>query len=194
MVSSTATLFSRQGVEGTSLTDIIAASGAPRGSIYHHFPGGKAQLAEEAVTWAGERIVADAAAALAADDPVAAIAILERQWSAMLSASDFRAGCTVLAATLEGERDSALAATAAGVFGDWAALLAAALIRRGVGPDRAHRIATLVIAALEGAIVLCRAQRSLAPLESVAAELTATIAEAVDGSVGEAAGGAGRTR
>src|SRR3712207_8589123 len=52
------TLFrsSERGVQGTSFADVLEHSGAPRGSIYHHFGGGKTQLAEEATRWAGEYI------------------------------------------------------------------------------------------------------------------------------------------
>lgn len=73
MVQSAALLFRERGVLGTSFNDVIEHSGAPRGSIYHHFKGGKTQLAEEATRWAGEFIVAGTVAALAEDDPLAAL-------------------------------------------------------------------------------------------------------------------------
>src|SRR3954454_24864343 len=105
MIESAAVLFRERGVQGTSFSDVLAHSGAPRGSIYHHFGGGKAQLAEEATRWAGEFIVAGTTAALAQHDPVAAIAVFRAQWAKILRDSDFAAGCTMVAATLEGDRE-----------------------------------------------------------------------------------------
>src|SRR3954466_1537438 len=105
MIRSAAVLFRERGVRGTSLADVVEHSGAPRGSIYHHFEGGKTQLAEEATRWAGEFIVRGTAAALADHDPVEAIGVLGRQWGEILRGSGFEAGCTVVAATLEGERE-----------------------------------------------------------------------------------------
>src|SRR3712207_9442660 len=101
------TLFrsSERGVQGTSFADVLEHSGAPRGSIYHHFHGGKTQLAEEATRWAGEFILARTAAALAEHETVEVIAILREQWSDILRGSDFQAGCTIVAATLEAHRE-----------------------------------------------------------------------------------------
>src|SRR4051812_40625090 len=93
MIESAALLFRQRGIHGTSFSDVLEHSGAPRGSIYHHFRGGKTQLAEEATRWAGEFIVAGAVAALEEDDPVAAIDAFRRQWTALLRRSDFAAGC-----------------------------------------------------------------------------------------------------
>src|SRR3954454_8417894 len=101
MIASAALLFRRRGIEGTSFSDVLDHSGAPRGSIYHHFRGGKTQLAEEATRWAGEFIVAGAVAALADDDPVGAIDTFREQWTRILRRSDFAAGCVIVAATLE---------------------------------------------------------------------------------------------
>src|ERR687895_2392963 len=84
MIQSAVVLFRERGVEGTSFSDVLEHSGAPRGSIYHHFPGGKAQLAEEATRYAGELIAAGLAAALREDDPVAATGQFVEAWSAVL--------------------------------------------------------------------------------------------------------------
>src|SRR3954464_11911413 len=104
MIRSAATLFREHGVQGTSFADVVRHSGAPRGSIYHHFQGGKTQLAEEATRWAGEFIVASTVAALAEQDPVEAIATFRQWWSRLLERSDYAAGCVVVAAALEGDR------------------------------------------------------------------------------------------
>src|SRR5437868_9939475 len=89
MIESAAVLFRERGVQGTSFADVLEHSGAPRGSIYHHFPGGKAQLAEETTRWAGDYIVRGTLAALAAGDPVAALAALRKDWARTLERSGF---------------------------------------------------------------------------------------------------------
>src|SRR3954452_1335068 len=81
MIESAAVLFRERGVQGTSFSDALTHSGAPRGSIYHHFQGGKTQLAEETTRWAGEFIVAGAVAALADGDPAGAIDTFREQWT-----------------------------------------------------------------------------------------------------------------
>lgn len=181
MIRSAAMLMRERGVEATSFTDVLEHSGAPRGSIYHHFPGGKSQLVEEATRYAGDFLAAGLAAALKADDPVAAVRAFNAGWHATLAESDFAAGCPIVAAALDGNRSPAAREAAAASFARWEDLLAAAIERRGLGPDRARSLAVLIIASVEGAIVLSRAQRSAAPLERVSAELEQLLAAAVPG-------------
>src|SRR4051812_41090237 len=160
MVQSAAVLFRERGVQGTSFSDVLAHSGAPRGSIYHHFEGGKAQLAEEATRWAGEFIVAGTVAALAENDPALAIDSFRRRWTKILRASDFTAGCPIVAATLEGDREPAVRDAAGRAFSAWEGALCGAFRERGVPPARSRSVATLLIASIEGAIVVARAQRT----------------------------------
>jgi TetR/AcrR family transcriptional repressor of lmrAB and yxaGH operons len=180
MIQSAALLFRERGIQGTSFSDVLAHSGAPRGSIYHHFHGGKTQLAEEATRWAGEFIVAGTVAALAENDPVRAIDTFRRQWTAILRDSDFAAGCPVVAAALEGDRAPTVRDAAGRAFSEWEKALANALRTRGVTAARARSIATLLIAAIEGAIVLARAQQTTRPLGRVSEELQSVVAEALD--------------
>jgi AcrR family transcriptional regulator len=179
MIRSAAVLFRERGVYGTSLSDVVEHSSAPRGSIYHWFPGGKAQLAEEATRYSGEFIAGGIAAALEEDDPVAAVRAFAALWQEILSDSDFSAGCPIVSATLEGDRAPAARDAAGAAFARWQELLADAFGRRGVAPARAKSLATLAIAAVEGAIVISRAQRSSAPLERVADELETIVAESI---------------
>jgi TetR/AcrR family transcriptional repressor of lmrAB and yxaGH operons len=181
MIWSAALLMRKHGVEGTSFSDVIEQSGAPRGSIYHHFPGGKAQLIEEATRYAGEFIASGLAAALAEDDPVHAIREFVAGWTGLLRRSDFTAGCPVVAASLEGARTPGARDAAASAFTRWEDILAQALAPHTSDAARARSIATLVISAIEGAVVLVRAQQSSEPLERVGEELerllTAALAE-----------------
>jgi TetR/AcrR family transcriptional regulator, lmrAB and yxaGH operons repressor len=175
MIRSAALLIRERGVQGTSFADVLDHSGAPRGSIYHHFGGGKTELAEEAVRWAGDYIVAGTVVALAERDPIDAIALIRRQWSKVLRDSDFRAGCPIVAATLEGQREPTVHAAAAEVFESWEVALADAFRGHGIPAPRARSLATLLVASIEGAIVLARAQRSTRPLERVADEMQGAV-------------------
>ena len=169
MIQSAALLFRERGVEGTSFSDVIEHSGAPRGSIYHHFPDGKAQLVEETTRYAGDFIAGGLAAALEQKDPGTALKRFAEVWRVGLADSDFEAGCPVVAATLEGSPGAREAAAEA--FDRWEGLLADAFVRQGVERDRARSQATLAVAAIEGAVVLARAKRSTEPLDRVAQEL-----------------------
>lgn len=182
MIVSAALLMRERGVEATSFSAVLAHSGAPRGSIYHHFPGGKAQLVEEATRYGGDFIAAGLAAALAEEDPVGAVQRFCQSWRKVLSESDFAAGCPVVAATLEGERTPAAREAAGAAFERWEELLMEAFERHGIAAARAASLATLAIAAIEGAIVVARAQRSSAPLERVTGELEQLTATALAGA------------
>jgi len=180
MIESAALLFSERGVQGTSFTDVLAHSGAPRGSVYHHFSGGKTQLVEDATRWAGEFTIAGAVAAVERRDPLAAVGSFRRYWSKILRASDFGAGCPVATAALEGSHQPTARDIAGEVFADWQMVIADALRRGGLPAARARSIAALLLASIEGAIILCRAQRSLRPLERVCDELELVMTSALE--------------
>ena len=182
MIVSATLLMRERGVEATSFRDVIARSGAPRGSIYHHFPGGKAELIEAATRYAGEFTAAGLVAALADDDPLAAVRMFTETWTELLEDSDFGEGCPVVAAALEGAGTAARAA-AAEAFAAWEGLITDALLRQlgEAHRARAESLATLVIASIEGAVVLARAQRRVEPLRRVAAELERALRDALTG-------------
>lgn len=172
MIASAALLLREQGLTGTSLGDVLEHSGAPRGSIYHHFPGGKVELVEAAVGSAGRFIEATLERAARSGDPVAALHLFTAAWRQTLEASDFRAGCPIVAVAVEAQDDAPqLAAAAAAVFEAWRAVLVRLLVSSGVAHRRADTIATTMVAAIEGAIVLCRARRDAQPLDDVGREL-----------------------
>jgi AcrR family transcriptional regulator len=175
MVRSAALLFGERGFAGAGLRDVVAHSSAPRGSIYHHFPGGKAQLAQEAVG-----LASDAATGTleSTPDPVAALHACLDDWRRRLEASDFHAGSTIAAvattpADVSGTREAAAAA-----YARWTDTFANVLRENGVRRKKAARLATLASAAIEGAVVLCRARRDTTPLDDVGRELEVAIAGA----------------
>lgn len=179
MVRSAAVLLRERGYAGTGFRDVIAHSEAPWGSIYHHFPGGKAQLAEEAVRYAGD-LVAQLIEHSPPDDPVTTLRDFVSIWKQGLEASDFRAGCPVVAVATEAPADQpALGEAASHAFASWEQALAATLRRAGVASARARRLATITVAAIEGAIVICRARRTTGPLDDVGKELELVIKDAL---------------
>jgi AcrR family transcriptional regulator len=173
MIRSALILMGQQGVEATSFSQVLEHSGAPRGSIYHYFPGGKSELLEEATRYAGRMLVEVLRRAAAEnDDPVEALSAVGHFWRTNLADSDFAAGCPVVAAALEGDHGSSGARRAATeAFELWQQLYTEMLERAGVLPERAKSLGATAIAAVEGAVILSRAQGSNQPLEAVLDEV-----------------------
>lgn len=172
MLTTASELFRERGIAGTALMDIIDRSGAARGSIYHFFPGGKAQLAVEATERAGREFGAMITQAVAANGPVAAVGLFVDYFRQQLLDTDFQAGCPVAAAAMENGETLAARNAAGESYVAWEAGLATALWQHGVSQQRAATVATLAISAIEGALILSRAQRDLGPLDRVKVELT----------------------
>jgi len=175
MVQSAALLMREHGVENTSFSQVLAHSGAPRGSIYHYFPGGKAQLIEEATRWAGEFVAQAMVRGLESGDPLAILDAWPRFWGEVLRTSDFAAGCPIAAASM----DPAARVTSGEVFRRWQEVFAGGLAERGVPADRAASLATMAFAGIEGAVILARAERSLEPIDRTVAELRRMVEEAL---------------
>lgn len=177
MLHSAADMLRERGAAGVTIDGVLARSGAPRGSVYHHFPAGRSQLVREALNFAGDEITAriDEAA------DVSAIALLRQfveMWREKLIASDYTAGCPVLAAAIGAgpvgsgaEVQADLGTVAGDIFRRWSDASKQAYARAGFGDTEASALAHTTIAALEGAVVLCRSTRSLEPLEDVARQI-----------------------
>ncbi|MFI2780852.1 TetR/AcrR family transcriptional regulator [Streptomyces sp. ALB3] len=172
MILSAAALLREYGASATSIDRVLAHSGAPRGSVYHHFPGGRAQLIDEAVALAGDFIAGLIDAAVRADDPVEAVDAFFVLWRDRLVESGFRAGCPIVAVAVETNDEAPrLARSAAAVFLRWQEALTALLVRHGLPEERSRRLGAFIIAAVEGAVIMCRAERSTAPIDAAAAEI-----------------------
>ena len=167
-------LLSRQGYAATGLNQLVAESGSPKGSIYHFFPGGKEQIAAEAVTRAG--VEAAAATSLAfANTATAAEAVdaIVGWLGGQLRDSDFRYGCSIAATALQVDAGSErLRLACADAFTTWLDALSDGLTDAGWAPGEARSRATVALASIEGALVLSRAQRSLWPLDHVRRQLS----------------------
>ncbi|MGW9213240.1 TetR/AcrR family transcriptional regulator [Embleya sp. NPDC055664] len=175
IVFSAAQLIRRDGVTGTGVRDVVEHAHAPRGSLRHYFPGGKEQLVNEAVAWAGryaERRIARFLAEIPEPLPSLLFAAMVGQWVDEFETAGFTGGCPLVAATVDCSQtaDSTRTAVAA-AFARWNRPVAAALADMGVPGARTEALATLTISALEGAILIARAERDVRALTTVAREL-----------------------
>ncbi|MFG3475746.1 TetR/AcrR family transcriptional regulator [Streptomyces sp. NPDC047980] len=175
MVFSAAQLIRRDGVTATGMRDVAAHAAAPRGSLQHYFPGGKEQLVNEAVAWAGRYAAGRVdrfLAGMAHPTPGGLFAAMVRQWTDEYEKHGFDTGCPVAAATVDCTASTESTRTAAAdAFACWNRPLARALGTMGVPAGRTEALATLMIGALEGAILIARAERDVRALTCVAREL-----------------------
>ncbi|OBH17031.1 TetR/AcrR family transcriptional regulator [Mycobacterium sp. E3247] len=171
MVVSAALLIRERGAHATAISDVLEHSGAPRGSAYHYFPGGRTQLLCEAVDYAGEHVAAIIAEARSGPE---LIDTLIDKYRRQLLDTDYQAGCPVVAVSVEAgeeERMAPVVERAASVFDRWNELIAQRFVADGIPRERAADLAVLATTALEGAIVLARVRRDLTPLDIVHRQL-----------------------
>jgi TetR/AcrR family transcriptional repressor of lmrAB and yxaGH operons len=169
-IAATARLLCRQGYAATGLTEVLELSGAPKGSFYFHFPGGKEQLATEAIQsadgYVGHMIQNTLDMSPSPEEAVRGLALLFAGW---LERSGFVEGCPVTTVTLETEPDSgALADACAASFRNWEGSMSRYLETSGYGSDRSAKLANLIMCSLEGAFVLSRSQMSSKPFTDAA--------------------------
>jgi TetR/AcrR family transcriptional repressor of lmrAB and yxaGH operons len=166
-------LLQRQGYHGTGLNELLERSGAPRGSLYHYFPGGKEQIGAEAIARAGDQVAAAIDHLLRTKPTVAeAVDALAGLLAAGLEASAFERGCPVATTALEVTlRSEPIRAAVQASFDRWLAPLREGLQEAGFAPDEAARRADLTIAALEGALVLARARQNADVLREAGRQL-----------------------
>jgi TetR/AcrR family transcriptional regulator, lmrAB and yxaGH operons repressor len=172
MVTSAALLLREHGVGRTSFAKVLEHSDAPRGSLGHHFPGGKREMVAGAVRWAGG--VASTAmrhSVERGDTPAELFAMVCGVYRRALVDSDFAAGCPVGNVAQEAHDDEPLRAAANEVFDDWRSILGASLTAAGHTAAGATDLAELCIAGLEGALMLARVQRSPDPIDRVQGQL-----------------------
>lgn len=179
-------LFRRKGYALTPLNEIVALSGAPKSSLYHYFPRGKASIAEAAVTQA----TANLAATLqdlqhrhpTAGGVVRAYGDLLAEW---MTRAGFSAGnsiaTTLLAMT---PADKAVMRAGRKSYALWREVITPRLIAQGCSAERADRLTDLVISALDGAVTLSRIERSATVIQQTARELQALLDSAVTGPGG----------
>ena len=170
-------LFRAQGYSGTGLKQLAQEAEAPWSSIYHFFPGGKQQLGAEVVRCAADRYAALLAKAFAGcSDPADAVAAIFKAEARILNESDFRNGCPVASVTLDvASTVEELRVPCAEAFDLWIDTIAQGLGAPGLAAKEARALASYVLASLEGAIVLSRAEKRVGPLERTATFVVQTV-------------------
>jgi TetR/AcrR family transcriptional repressor of lmrAB and yxaGH operons len=171
MIVTTSKLLERQGFHGTGLKQVLEEAGAPKGSMYFHFPGGKTQLAAEAIAAAADRVdralrTHEGGTALAAVDGYVARMV---EW---LEATDFQGGCPIATTALEvGASTPELGDACSAAFDRLTSRVAGWLEADGFDADRARDRSKLVYWAIEGALIFSKVDRSTEPLRRLRAEL-----------------------
>jgi TetR/AcrR family transcriptional repressor of lmrAB and yxaGH operons len=165
-LAAAARLLRQQGYHGTALHDILAAAGSPRGSLYFHFPRGKEEIGEAALTLAGEAVrQAIARAAESSENAEVFLIRIARGMAADLAKSGYREGCPIATTALETSAQSdALGAATRTAFQTWEAEIKRGLERFSLASSDADLIATTALSQLEGALLLARTYRSLTPM------------------------------
>ncbi|OKH72275.1 TetR family transcriptional regulator [Mycobacterium sp. SWH-M3] len=171
MLVSAVEVLRERGAAGVTIDEVLTRSGAPRGSVYHHFPGGRHQILTEALLFAGDSIgsLIDESAQ---DGGLALVRRFVTFWENLLADSDYTAGCPVVAAAIGAADDEPQLSSIAGdIFGRWRESLGRAFAADGFEESDAESLAVMCISALEGAVVLCRSSRSTNALREVALQL-----------------------
>ncbi len=167
MVESAAVLLGAHGVTATSFSEVLAHSGAPRGSIYYYFPGGKAQLVRDSVEWTADQVLSYQRAC-PSRTPAGALTHFVDFFRRSVVSSHCRAGCPIAAVAIGSlSPEVALQSAVRAGFRSWTDLLTSQLVDRGLRRPRARALATVTVSAVEGALILCRAEGRVAPLDAV---------------------------
>jgi AcrR family transcriptional regulator len=174
-------LFRRQGLTGTGIKQILDEAGAPFGSLYHHFPGGKAQLAAETVSRAGAHYGELVAQKLLAEpDIVSGLRAAFRDAGATLETTDYTDACPIETVALEvASTNTALRVATAEVFDSWLDALGALLVREGLDEATARSLALTIVSALEGAFILARTARTTDALEACGTAMASLVETAL---------------
>jgi AcrR family transcriptional regulator len=189
MVAGAVDLIRRRGVNATSMREVVRHTDTPRGSIGHHFPGGKQELIEDAVTHAGQEVSGPLEQLVNEHGAVAGLRAFIELWRNVLESSRYEAGCPVLAVAVEQylsddgtpntNVQEKLLKLARQIFDSWQRILSTSLRKEGISQARARRLAALVVASVEGTVALCRAARSSQPLNDVQLELELALSSAI---------------
>lgn len=181
IIQTTCDLIELQGYHATGLNQIIKESGSPKGSLYYHFPGGKEELAVEAIRLVGGVVHARIQENLAQiENPADAVRTFIMNVAYHVELSGFRAGGPITIIALETASTSVvLRQECERIYSGWQAVFAEKLAAGGIKQERTRSLATLIISAIEGGIILCRTERSRIPLESAAQELALLIQSAL---------------
>ena len=179
IVRSAADLVRERGVHGVGLREIVAHAGVSRGFLQRYFPGGKTQLIIEALNVAGSEVLGETESRLATAETLAdAMDAIFAPWRRVLLESDFTMGCPIAATVIDASRDDALRQHAGVLLDQWRDSVRTALVKYGADKSSAEDDASVLLAALEGALILSRANQSIQPLDAAQRFFTSSLAPA----------------
>ena len=179
IVRSAAALVRERGVHGVGLREIVAHAGGPRGSLQRYFPGGKTQLITEALNLAGAEVLdATESGLLTAATLADAIDAIFAPWRNVLLESNFTMGCPLAATVIDASGDDRLREEARALLDQWRDSVHAALVKFGANKSTAADDASVLLSALEGALILSRAHQNTQPLDTVQRFFTTTLTQA----------------
>jgi AcrR family transcriptional regulator len=170
MVVSAASLIASRGLTATSFAEVLGDSGAPRGSIYHHFPNGKDQLSYEALELVSERLLAHVRDG-ASETPEQVLSNFIDIWRRVVVASNGSTGCAVAGVAVDTTGNPIVMAHVRDIFRRWTNEVAHQLERTGMSTAQSSSVARTALASMEGSLILCRAEGSVEPLNDVATQL-----------------------
>lgn len=152
-----------------STREVLARTGAPRGSVYHYFPRGRTELIELAIDHS-QHWMRDQIDAIQAETPEDVVIGYIDIWRRVVEATDFHAGCAV-AGAVTGGHETGILDRAEAAFNATSDALTARFQQAGLAPAEATQRTTLLMSAAEGAVILARARRTVEPLVSIAEQL-----------------------
>ncbi|HMT05010.1 MAG TPA: TetR family transcriptional regulator C-terminal domain-containing protein [Solirubrobacterales bacterium] len=173
MVTSAALLIRESGVGGTSFAKVLVHSKSPRGSIGHHFPGGKSEMVKDAISWAGDKATEmmrnEVGSGASTQDVFVLVAGLYRD---ALINSDYAAGCPIGVAAQESHQEEEIRKAIQRVFDDWRNILQTQLIKEGRSANESRDLAQLAVASVEGALLIARIDQDSGPVDSIIRQIT----------------------
>lgn len=164
LISAAIELFRARGYAGVGVAELLEQSGAPRGSLYFHFPGGKEQIGVEAVTRVAEGIAGQYRLLGARNPDLDTYVDTVFKYSAKtVKDRNFDAACPICAIAAESSsKNPALSAAVANAFETWEAEVSKAALGWGMSSKNAAEFANALVSAVEGAMVVSKMQRSVA--------------------------------
>lgn len=172
-------LFQLQGYQGTGLNEILRESGAPRGSLYHHFPNGKEELALEAIKFSSENIQKDIKNTLEQfSDPVKAIQVHIEKIAKLITNEEKTQDFSISLLALETYSSSECLRKACELaFTSFENMYVEKLILGGFTEEKAQELSMVIQSMIEGAITISLTKKSGTPLLAVAKQLSVLLSK-----------------
>jgi AcrR family transcriptional regulator len=183
LVATTAELFRRQGYHGTGLKQVITEAGAPFGSLYHFFPGGKQELGGTVIREAGLGYQHLVTAILdAAPDLLNGVGNVFAGAGEVLEATGYEDACPIATVALEvASTNDPLRQATADVFEGWMQAGTERFVAAGLSPRHGRELAQVIVMLLEGAFLLCRAARNTEAMDTAGKTAVAAVKAAMPG-------------